>query len=62
MSRGIEGLQAEVGGESPSEEVGEESSKDVEEDKAGEEGSDGEDTVGLGDVDLLLEAVEGCLQ
>lgn len=60
MSGRVEGLETQVGGEGPSEEVAEEAGKDVEEDEGGEEGADGEDAVSLGDVDLLLEAVEGC--
>lgn len=58
VSRGLEGLQREVRWESPAEEVGEEAGKDVEEDQRGKDSGEPEDSVSLGDLDLLLELVE----
>lgn len=58
MSRSLECLQGEVSWESPTEEVGEEAGKDVEEDQRGKDCGEPEDSVRLGDLDLLLELVE----
>lgn len=58
MTRGLEGLEGEVRGEGPAEEVGEEAGEKVEEDEGGKGAADGEDTVRLGDLGLLLELVE----
>lgn len=59
VSGGLERLQREVRGESPSEQVREEAGEDVEEDEGREDGAEAEDGVRLGDLRLLLEAVEG---
>lgn len=56
--RCLEGLQAEVGGESPSEQGTEETRSDVEEDQRGEEAGNTEDTVGLGYARASLDGVE----
>lgn len=58
VTRGLEGLDREVSGEGPSEEVGQETGGNVEEDAGDENGCDTDDSVGLGDGGLLLEAVE----
>lgn len=60
MSGRVESLDREVSGKSPAQQVGEEAGEDVEKDEGREEGTDGEDSVRLGDVDLVLETVEGC--
>lgn len=58
MSRSLESLERKVSRESPSEQVGQESSKHVEEDESREDGSEGQDSVGFGNLELSFELVE----
>lgn len=58
MSRGIKSLKTQVSRYGPTQKVGQETSKDVEKDESGEEGSDGNHAVGFGNVDLSFELVE----
>lgn len=53
----LDSLDGEVGGEEPSDEVGDGGSESVDEDQEGEEGDSSDSAISLGNVGLLLELV-----
>lgn len=55
---GLDGLEGEVGGEAPADEVGDGCGEGVDEVEGGEEGEGAEDCVDLGDVRAALEGDE----
>ena len=58
-TRALQGLEAEIGRYDPTEDGGEETGTDVEEDEDGKESGEAEDAVGFGDLGLLFEPLQG---